>query len=113
MVKEGAVLLSEPLASRLEISSLSGTLSLLTPEGWHSFPIAGIYADYASTRGTVRMSREVYRRLWSDDRLNGLVLFLEPGTDIDTFTIDLRARLTDFPTAQVNPRGVLRQEAMI
>ena len=50
------------------------------------------------------MSNVIYRRLWSDNRLNGLVLFLEPGTDIDTFTADLRARLTDFPTTQVNPR---------
>ncbi len=113
MVRDGAILLSEPLATRLGITSPGGTLSLLTPAGWHSFPIAGIYADYASTGGTVRMSSDIYRRLWNDDRLNGLVLFLEPGTDIDTFTADLRARLTDFPTTQVNPRGVLREEAMI
>ena len=113
MVKDGAILLSEPLATRLGVTSPGGTLSLLTPEGWHSFPIAGIYADYASTRGTVRMSRDVYRRLWSDDHLNGLVLFLKPEADIDTFTTDLRARLIDFPTTEVNPRGVLRQEAMI
>src|SRR5260221_6016693 len=53
MIKDGAVLLSEPLANRLGISNPGGSLALLTPQGWHSFPIAGIYADYASTRGTV------------------------------------------------------------
>jgi len=115
MVKDGAILLSEPLANRLGISAPGpfGSLALLTPRGWQSFPIAGIYADYASTRGTVRMSLDVYQRLWSDDRLNGLALFLSPGTDVDAVTANLRTRLTGFPKIQVNPSGALRQEALI
>lgn len=113
MVKDGAILLSEPLANRLGIDKPRGSLSLLTPDGWHSFPVAGIYADYASTRGTVRMSLDVYRRLWSDDRLNGLVLFLSPDADIGGVTTDLRERFTGFPKIQVNPSGALRREAMV
>lgn len=112
MVKAGAVLLSEPLASRLGISAPGGSLALLTPEGWHSFPIAGIYTDYASTRGTVRMSLDVYRRLWGDNKLNGLVLFLAPHANIDTVISDLRTQLTNFPTTQVNPSAALRQDAL-
>ena len=112
MVREGAVLLSEPLANRLGISTLGGSIALLTPQGWHSFPIAGIYADYASTRGTVRMSLDVYQRLWSDNQLNGLVLFLAPSLNVDTATESLRAQLTDFPTVQVNPSAVLRRDAL-
>ena len=96
-VREGAILLSEPLANRLGISAVGGTLTLLTPQGWQSFPIAGIYADYASARGTVRMSMDVYRQLWSDDRLNGVALFLAPGADVDVVTADLRARLRENP----------------
>jgi putative ABC transport system permease protein len=113
MVKDGAILLSEPLASRLGISASGGSLALLTPQGWQSFPIAGIYADYASTRGTIRMSLDVYRQLWSDDRLNGLALILAPGADIDAVTADLRTRLTDFPQTQVNPSGALRKGALV
>ncbi|HKG54496.1 MAG TPA: FtsX-like permease family protein, partial [Anaerolineales bacterium] len=112
MVREGAVLLSEPLANRLGISTLGGSIALLTPQGWHSFPIAGIYADYASTRGTVRMSLDVYQRLWSDNQLNGLVLFLAPSVNVDTATESLRAQLTDFPTVLVNPSAALRRDAL-
>jgi putative ABC transport system permease protein len=112
-MSEGAILLSEPLANRLGISASGATLDLLTPGGWQSFPVAGIYADYASTRGTVRMSLDVYRRLWDDDRLNGVVLLLKPESDIDAVTADLRAQLKDFPTIQVNPSGVLREEALV
>jgi putative ABC transport system permease protein len=113
MMREGAILLSEPLANRLGISAPGGSLVLLTPQGWQSFPIAGIYADYASTRGTVRMSLDVYRHLWSDVRLNGVVLFLAPDADIDAVTADLRARLTHFSKIQVNPSGALRKEALV
>lgn len=113
MVREGGILLSEPLANRLGISSADGSLSLLTPRGWEAFPIAGIYSDYASTRGTVRMSLDVYRRAWSDEQLNGVVLFLPPETDVDAITTGLREELKSFPDVQVNPSRVLRQEALI
>jgi putative ABC transport system permease protein len=111
-VKDGAVLLSEPLANRLGISTPGGTISLLTPQGWQSFPIVGIYADYASTRGTVRMNLDVYRRVWHDDRLNGVTLFLAPHADIDAVTADLRAKLTGFPRLQVDPSAAIRQGAL-
>jgi putative ABC transport system permease protein len=112
-MRDGSILISEPLANRLGISAPGGSLALLTPLGWQSFPIAGIYADYASTRGTIRMSLDVYRRLWSDDQLNGVVLFLTPGADVDAVTADLRAQLAGFPKIQVNPSGALREEALV
>lgn len=113
MVRNGAILLSEPLANRLGIATTGGSLDLLTPHGWKSFPIAGIYADYASTRGTIRMSLDVYRRLWSDDRLNGVALFLTSGAKADDVTAELRSQLTSFPNIQVNPSGALRRDALV
>ncbi len=113
MVREGAILLSEPLANRLGISTPGGSLALLTPRGWQSFRIAGIYADYASTRGTVRMSLDVYRHIWSDNLLNGVALFLAPDVNVDTVTADLRTRLANFPNIQVNPNSALRQDALV
>jgi putative ABC transport system permease protein len=112
MVKDGGVLLSQPLANRLGITDPGGSLALLTPEGWHSFPIAGIYADYASTRGTVRISLNVYRNLWNDDKLNGLVLFLVPHASIDSVVSDLRTQFTNFPATQVDASADLRREAL-
>ncbi|MGE5378723.1 MAG: FtsX-like permease family protein [Bacteroidota bacterium] len=112
-LKEGAVLLSQPLATRLGVSSAGGTIDLLTPQGWHSFPIAGIYADYASTRGTVRMSLDVYRRLWGDDRLNGVVLLLKPGSNADQVTADLRRQLAGFPGMEIQPSAALRADALV
>jgi putative ABC transport system permease protein len=114
-MREGAILLSEPLANRLGIFTTGpfGSLPLLTPDGWQPFPIAGIYTDYGSTRGTIRMSLDVYRRIWHDDHLNGLVIYLPPDADADSVTADLRSQLKDFPTVHVNPSGVLREEALV
>ncbi|HJQ14666.1 MAG TPA: FtsX-like permease family protein [Anaerolineales bacterium] len=112
-MRDGAILLSEPLANRLGISTPGETLALLTPTGWKSFPIAGIYTDYASTRGTVRMSLDVYRDVWNDNQLNGVVLYLPPGVDADAVTADLRSQLKEFTTVGVNPRRVLREGALV
>ena len=113
MLKNGGILLSEPLASRLGIAKPGGSLDLLTPQGWQSFPIAGIYADYASTRGSVRMSLDVYRQVWIDDLVNGLVLFLPPDASTDTVTASLRDLLAEFPKVQVTPNRAMRQEALL
>lgn len=111
-MKAGAILLSEPLAARLGITTLDEPFHILTPQGWVSFPITGIYADYASTRGTVRMDIETYRALWGDPALNGVSLTLRPGADVDAVTADLRERLAAFERIQVNPSGGLRQNAL-
>lgn len=111
-MKEGAILLSEPLAARLGIDSANGTFPLLTPEGWVQFPVAGIYADYASTRGKIRMDIDVYRSLWKDNTLNGVSLMLKPSADVDSVTADLRGQLTGFKRIQVNPSGALRDDAI-
>lgn len=110
--QQGAIILSEPLANHLGIERPGGTLELLTPQGWRVFPIVAIETDYASTRGTVRMSLAVYRRLWKDERLNGLTLFLPAGTDIEAVTADLRRRLSGFPQVQVSPNQALREGAL-
>jgi putative ABC transport system permease protein len=74
----GALLLSDSLAWRLHL--LPGDrLSLLTVSGPREFPIAGIYHEYGSGLGSAMMSIEVYRRLWRDDAITAVGLYLAPG----------------------------------
>jgi putative ABC transport system permease protein len=74
--------------------------------------VAGIYADYASTRGTIRMDIDVYRSLWKDNTLNGVSLTLLPSADVDSVTADLRGQLIGIERVQVNPSGALRDDAI-
>jgi putative ABC transport system permease protein len=85
----GAVLVSEPFASRTG-TGRGGTVRLRTARGDRVFPVAGVYYDYASDRGIVMMSRATYLRFWNDPALSGFSLDLAPGADPDRFVERLR-----------------------
>ena len=62
-MRQGAVLVSEPFAFRHGLPSRGGTVELLTDRGLRSFPVAGVFYDYATEQGLVLLSRNVYERL--------------------------------------------------
>src|SRR5512146_1051712 len=74
----GALLLSDSLAWRLDLRP-GERLSLITASGPREFPIAGIYHEYGSGLGSAMMSLEVYRRLWHDDAITAVGLYLAHG----------------------------------
>ncbi len=76
----GALLLSDSLAWRLDLRP-GERLSLVTAAGAREFPIAGIYHEYGSGLGSAMLSLPIYRRLWRDDSITALGLYLEPGLE--------------------------------
>jgi putative ABC transport system permease protein len=74
----GALLLSESLAWRLRLRP-GDHLSLITASGAHVFPIAGIYHQYGSGVGSAMVRLRVYRRLWHDDAVTAVGLYLKQG----------------------------------
>ncbi|HUN71346.1 MAG TPA: FtsX-like permease family protein [Steroidobacteraceae bacterium] len=76
----GALLLSDSLAWRLDLRP-GGHLSLVTASGPREFPIAGIYHEYGSGRGSAMIDLETYRRLWRDDAITAVGLYLGRGVD--------------------------------
>jgi putative ABC transport system permease protein len=75
---DGALLLSDSLAWRLHLRP-GQRLSLITVSGPHDFPIAGIYHEYGSGLGSAMIDLDVYRRLWHDDAITAIGLYLAPG----------------------------------
>ena len=106
-----AVIISEPLANRLGLSK-SDTLSLYTDEGLRTFPIVGIYYDYASTQGTVIMSLSSYRRAWNDDTITALVVRLRPGADPNAVARDLEEALAPVQGVLARPNQAIREAAL-
>jgi putative ABC transport system permease protein len=86
----GAVLISEPLAWRLGLSP-GASLSLSTPGGPRAFPVAGVYREYGNDRGEVLIELGTYQRLWHDDAIGALGLYLAPHTDLPATVARLRA----------------------
>jgi putative ABC transport system permease protein len=111
-VQQGAILISEPLARRLELPLEAGSLTLYTDLGPVEFPIAGIYQDYASSQGAVTMWLEQYRQYWVDDGLTAVALKLLPGTDPDEVTEDLQRTLAPVQPLNIRPNQVLREATL-
>jgi putative ABC transport system permease protein len=86
----GAVLISEPLAWRLQLRR-GDDLTLSTASGPRAFPIAGIYREYGNDRGNVLMSLAEYRRLWHDERITAMGVYLAPGAQPAQVISALRA----------------------
>jgi putative ABC transport system permease protein len=78
---DGEALLAQPLAYRLNLT-IGSTLRLTTAQGLRSFRVAGVFREYGNDRGSVRISRAVYRRLWQDAAVSTLALEVLPGTDV-------------------------------
>jgi putative ABC transport system permease protein len=108
----GAVIVSEPLANRLELPRLGASLTLFTDQGEQDFPVIGIYYDYASPQGTVMMALPVYRHYWNDPSITALGVRLERSAQADQVARDLQDRLPGRQSLLIRSNQALRQEAL-
>jgi putative ABC transport system permease protein len=107
----GAVIISEPLANRLDLSLLDG-LTLYTEAGLETFPVVGIYRDYASTEGTAIMSLSTYRESWNDQTVTALVVQLASGASPDQVARELEADLAAAQRLFAQPNQAIRRAAL-
>ena len=91
---EPCVLVSESFARRHQVRD-GEVLELPTPAGPQRFPIAGTFYDYTRDGGVVYLSRAQFRRLWHDDRVNSVAVYLRDGVSANSLTNDFRARFSD------------------
>jgi putative ABC transport system permease protein len=110
-VRNGAVLVSEPFAFRHDLPSHGGTVELLTDRGLRSFPVAGIFYDYATERGLVLLSRNIYETYWDDREVSSLGVYVAPGYSVDEVVQSLRQALGG-TMIQVTPNRALRARAL-
>jgi putative ABC transport system permease protein len=64
-----AVVVSTSFAQNFGVGT-GDDLTLATPSGELSLPIAGVTVDFVSPRGTIEMSRDLFRRHWNDESIN-------------------------------------------
>ena len=109
----GAVLVSEPFANRTGLPRHKGEVALFTDQGLRTFPVIGVYYDYASTQGTVLMALPVYRANWNDPELTAVAVRLEPGQNPDRIAKALQTALSPVQKLLVRPNQALRQEVLV
>jgi putative ABC transport system permease protein len=75
------VMVSESFATKFD-KGVGDTVTLPVARGMATFPITGIYRDYSNDRGVVFMNRALYTRLYDDDAINTVVIYLRPGVGV-------------------------------
>jgi putative ABC transport system permease protein len=70
-------------------TDVGDAVTLDTPSGPLTLPVAGVVVDYVSPRGSVIVSRDCYVRHWGDDTVTRFHVWLAPGASVK----DLRAAL--------------------
>jgi putative ABC transport system permease protein len=76
-VASGGVAISEVLAGALGVRR-GDTLRIATPFGEASFPVVGVFYDYATDGGKLVMDGALYRRLWRDRTATVLAVYVAP-----------------------------------
>jgi putative ABC transport system permease protein len=109
--KAGAVIVTEPFAFRHRLPGHGAAVTLLTDRGPRTFPVAGVFYDYATEQGTVFMTRNVYERFWDDRGITSVGVHLAPGASVDAATHALRVALAGSALA-VTPNRSLRAQAL-
>jgi putative ABC transport system permease protein len=89
-VASEGVVVSEVLADALGVRR-GDRLRLVTPSGEATFPLVGVFYDYATDGGKLVMDGALYRRLWRDDTTTVLAVYLET----DTQAAEVRRRIAD------------------
>lgn len=80
VARGAAVVVSSNFTRNLGLGA-GDTLALDTPTGPLSLPIAGVTNDFASPRGTIKMSRALYRERWNDSQVTRF--FVRAASDAD------------------------------
>jgi putative ABC transport system permease protein len=86
------VLVSENFVHNLG-GRIGDTLTIETPGGPLGLRIVGIVADFLSPRGTVLMSRRLYRERWRNGQITHALVALAHGADSAQIRANIAARL--------------------
>jgi putative ABC transport system permease protein len=112
-MENGMVMVSEPFARLHRIPEQGGEVTLFTNSGPHTFPVVAIYYDYASSEGTIMMSRQIYQQWWDDTDVTAIAIHLKPGVNIDQEAEDLQEVLNSIQHVRISPNRALREQVLV
>jgi putative ABC transport system permease protein len=78
-----AIVVSRSFALNLHVD-FGDTVTLQTPSGPLSLPVAGVTEDFVAPRGTIELSRELFKQYWHDAQVTRIFVRAMPGGDIQS-----------------------------
>lgn len=88
-----AILISERFRNLLGFK-VGSRVPLLTPQGRVEFTVAGVFYDYTPNQCVLYMPQPLYQKYWQDFGIDGLALYLKPGTAAPAVLEDFRSRFS-------------------
>jgi len=82
MTGQDEVQVSEPFANKFGVTQQNNLLAVRTNAGERTMRVVGVFYDYASDAGVVRMRRDLYQRDWADDKVSSIALYLPADSAI-------------------------------
>jgi putative ABC transport system permease protein len=94
MAGRDEVQVSEPFANKHGITPQNNRIVIRTDLGERTFEVVGVYYDYASDAGAILMRRDSYRRLFDDDRITSIAMYVDGAAvpDVAGFAAELRRK---------------------
>ena len=111
MLGRNGVLISNNFA-RLHHLGRGDRILLDTPTGRHEFQVVGVQVDYSSDGGSLVIDRQVYKRLWKDDRVDTFDIMVETGYDPDAVKREIQRRFANQRNVFVLTNGDMRAEIL-
>ncbi|MBA3469671.1 MAG: ABC transporter permease [Herpetosiphonaceae bacterium] len=105
------VWVSEPYAYRTG-RGLGDTLTLQSERGPQTFPIVGVYYDYASDVGTVTINRATFDRFWNVPQISSMAVWAAPDADIDALVTRLQTNAGGTQDLLIQPNQAIRQATL-
>jgi putative ABC transport system permease protein len=87
-------------------------ISLETAVGTRSFRVFGVFYDYTIDAGGIMIDRSLYRRLWTDEKVNSIAIYLRPGADPQVARRLLSASVGRRHALVITPNQSLRERVM-
>lgn len=114
MQGQDEVQVSEPFANKHGITPQRNRILLRTDQGERPFTVVAVYYDYASDTGAILMRRDAYRRLFNDDKVSSLALYVDDAhaQDVGAFTQQLRRQFAGRELV-INANRELRANALV
>lgn len=104
---ERAVLISERFQNLLHYRA-GQTLTLVSPHGPVSLPIAGVFTDYTPNECVIYFPRPLYAKMWDDPNIDGLALHFQPGINTKDIQKLIEKRVAGKYQITLSPNRKLR-----
>lgn len=114
MQGQDEVQVSEPFANKHGITPQRNRIFIRADQGEKPFTVVAVYYDYASDAGVILMRRDAYRRLFDDDKVSSLALYVDDAQvqDVGAFTQQLRRQFAGRELV-INANRDLRANALV